>query len=66
MLSFYLCNNVLAGPKRLKNLYFAYLVVLRAIIKAEGYWFESKFFTGNPIEDQQVKQTVLDLISGAR
>ena len=54
------------GPKRLKNLYFAYLVVLRAIIKAEGYWSKSKFFTGNPIEDQQVKQTVLDLISGAR
>ena len=60
-----LCNNN-AGPKRLKNLYFAYLVVLRAIIKAEGFWSASKFFTGNPIEDQQVKQTVLDLISAAR
>ena len=54
------------GPKRLKNLYFAYLVVLRAIIKAERFWSASKFFTGNPIEDQQVKQTVLDLISAAR
>ncbi|KAJ8309165.1 hypothetical protein KUTeg_014039 [Tegillarca granosa] len=51
------------GPQRLKNLYFTYLVVLRAVAKAAPYLEEENFYTGNPGEDLDVKNGVLDLLS---
>lgn len=54
------------GPLRLKNLYFAYLVVLRAITKAAPYWEKANFYTGNSSEDETVKQLILDIVSIAK
>ena len=54
------------GPSWLKNLYFAYLVVLRAIIKAEMLWNDYTFYTGNTDNDQLIKQEVLQLMKAAK
>lgn len=35
------------GPERLKNLYFVYLLELRAIIKIAPYLQNELFYTGN-------------------
>ncbi|XP_046577519.1 ERO1-like protein beta isoform X1 [Haliotis rubra] len=51
------------GPQRLKNLYFAYLVELRALAKAAPYLLEEEFFTGNDEEDGETKQGVEDLLT---
>ena len=37
------------GPNRLKNLYFAYLVEMRALVKAAPYLLEVLYFTNNNI-----------------
>ncbi|XP_061183412.1 ERO1-like protein beta [Saccostrea echinata] len=50
------------GPQRLKNLYFTYLVELRALVKAAPYLEEEDFFTGNPEEERDVKEGVKDLL----
>ncbi|KAL4239169.1 protein folding in endoplasmic reticulum [Mactra antiquata] len=50
------------GPQWLKNLYFTYLVELRAIAKAAPYFEEEGFFTGNDEEDMDVRQGVKDLL----
>lgn len=50
------------GPQRLKNLYFTYLVELRALVKAAPYLEEEDFFTGNPEEDKDVKEGVKDFL----
>ena len=54
------------GPSWLKNLYFAYLVVLRAITKAEDYWQGHHFYTGNSLEDQRVKEKVMEIVQSAK
>ncbi|XP_071165762.1 ERO1-like protein alpha isoform X3 [Mytilus edulis] len=51
------------GPQRLKNLYFAYLVELRALIKAAPYILEEEFYTGNEEEDKDVKSGIRDLLT---
>ncbi|XP_045183589.2 ERO1-like protein beta isoform X2 [Mercenaria mercenaria] len=51
------------GPQWLKNLYFTYLVELRALAKAAPYFEEEGFFTGDEEEDADVKQGVQDLLS---
>ncbi|KAL3872856.1 hypothetical protein ACJMK2_036043 [Sinanodonta woodiana] len=51
------------GPQRLKNLYFAYLVELRALAKAAPYLEQEDFFTGNDEEDRDVKQGIKNLLS---
>lgn len=50
------------GPQWLKNLYFTYLVELRALAKAAPYFEDESFFTGDVEEDTDVKQGVEDLI----
>ncbi|KJE92056.1 Ero1l, variant [Capsaspora owczarzaki ATCC 30864] len=51
------------GPSRLKNLYFTYLLLLRAVTKARSVWQAESFFTGNPTEDASVKAQIDQLVS---
>lgn len=54
------------GPSWLKNLYFAYLLVLRAVEKAGPYWGSHAFFTGDAVEDLQVQNTVREIVQAAK
>lgn len=54
------------GPSWLKNLYFAYLLTLRAVVKAGPYWRAYQFYTGNQQEDRRTKAHVLRLVQAAR
>ncbi|CAD5119115.1 DgyrCDS7759 [Dimorphilus gyrociliatus] len=51
------------GPQRLKNLYFTYLVELRAIAKAAPYLNKESYYTGNQTEDRHVKNLVKEFLS---
>jgi ERO1-like protein alpha len=52
------------GPQWLKNLYFIYLVELRAIRKAAPYLEKETFFSGNSDqEDIETKQAVNDILN---
>jgi ERO1-like protein alpha len=51
------------GPQRLKNLYFIYLVELRAIAKAAPYLEKEMFYTGSADEDEETKLRVLDVLN---
>lgn len=35
------------GPERLKNIYFVYMLEMRALIKAVPYFQKELFYTGN-------------------
>lgn len=54
------------GPSRLRNLYFAYLVELRALAKVAPYLEEEFFYTGNEKEDSDVRAKVKDLLDVVR
>uniref|UniRef100_A0A8C6WYT9 ERO1-like protein alpha n=1 Tax=Neogobius melanostomus TaxID=47308 RepID=A0A8C6WYT9_9GOBI len=56
------------GPKRLRNLYFLFLIELRALVKALPVVKEGSFklFTGQPQEDCRNKERLLDLLHTAR
>lgn len=58
--------NLSIGPGWLKNLYFAYLLVLRAVTKAEPYWRNHQFYTGNSTEDKAVRERVDQIIQAAK
>ncbi|CAK5019518.1 unnamed protein product [Meloidogyne enterolobii] len=50
------------GPERLKNIYFTFMLELRALVKAAPYIQQSKFFyTGNKNEDIETRQALEDL-----
>lgn len=51
------------GPNWLKNLYFVYLVELRALAKAASYLKSDPFFTGDQEEDESVKAAVADILN---
>lgn len=52
------------GPQWLKNLYFVYLVELRAITKAAPYFEKETFYAGRSVKsDQETKQAVLDFLN---
>lgn len=51
------------GPNRLKNLYFLYLLELRALVKAAPYLGSLTFYTGNEENDQNVRDGIKDLLS---
>jgi ERO1-like protein alpha len=48
------------GPLWLKNLYFIYLIELRAIYKARDYLQSQTYFTGNQTDDYHTKQLITD------
>ena len=50
------------GPRRLRNLYFLYLLELRALAKAAPYIEQLDFYTGNISEDAEVYAAVHDLL----
>ncbi|XP_064403284.1 ERO1-like protein alpha [Halichondria panicea] len=54
------------GPGWLKNLYFAYLLVLKAVIKTEPYWQSYQFYTGNKTEDVETRNMVMEIIQAAK
>eukprot|EP00056_Hartaetosiga_gracilis_P002968 m.58566 g.58566 ORF g.58566 m.58566 type:complete len:518 (+) comp11270_c0_seq2:230-1783(+) len=54
------------GSRWLKNMYFTYLTVLKAITKAEKLWESYHFSTGDTDEEKEIKAMVLQLIEGAK
>lgn len=51
------------GPHWLKNLYFVYIIELRALAKAAPYLRQEKYFTGLAQEDLEVRAAVKDLLN---
>ncbi|XP_014784107.1 ERO1-like protein alpha isoform X1 [Octopus bimaculoides] len=54
------------GPQWLKNLYFTYLVELRAIAKASPYLETESFYTGNETNDLKVKHDIKKFLDTVR
>lgn len=54
------------GPQWLKNLYFIYLLELRAIAKAASYFENELFYTGNDENDEQVQIAVKKFLEIAK
>ncbi|KAL0969856.1 hypothetical protein UPYG_G00233280 [Umbra pygmaea] len=56
------------GPKRLRNLYFLYLIELRALSKILPLFQRPSFqlYTGQPAQDQQLKLKLLELLQLAK
>ncbi|XP_034049067.1 ERO1-like protein alpha [Thalassophryne amazonica] len=56
------------GPKRLRNLYFLYLIELRALTKALPFFQQPSFklYTGQPDQDQIHKEKLLHILQLAR
>lgn len=50
------------GPNWLKNLYFVYLLEMRALAKAGPYLEKEEYFTGNPIEDEETRQAIRNML----
>nr|XP_010587197.1 ERO1-like protein alpha [Loxodonta africana] len=52
------------GPRRLKNLYFLYLIELRALSKVLPFFERPDFqlFTGNKVQDAENKMLLLDIL----
>lgn len=51
------------GPQWLRNLYFLYLLELRALAKAAPYLEREEYYTGSEVEDAQTKAAVKDFLS---
>lgn len=54
------------GPERLKNLYFVYLLELRAIAKAAPYLLSLEIHTGDEKEDKTTKDLLTNVLHVAR
>uniref|UniRef100_A0A3B1JEZ4 ERO1-like protein alpha n=1 Tax=Astyanax mexicanus TaxID=7994 RepID=A0A3B1JEZ4_ASTMX len=56
------------GPKRLRNLYFLYLIELRALAKVQPFFQQPSFslYTGQPEQDRANKHLLLELLHLAR
>ncbi|XP_015916124.1 ero1-like protein [Parasteatoda tepidariorum] len=54
------------GPQWLKNLYFVYLLELRAIAKAAFYFEKELFYTGSDSNDEEVRVAIKNLLEVAR
>lgn len=56
------------GPRRLKNLYFLYLIELRALSKVALYFERSivDLYTGNVQEDADTKALLLDIFQDTK
>ncbi|XP_048335600.2 endoplasmic reticulum oxidoreductin-1 isoform X1 [Ziziphus jujuba] len=57
-----LYDRVLKYPDRVRNLYFLYLFVLRAVTKATAYLEHAEYDTGNPIEDLKTQSLTKQLL----
>lgn len=50
------------GPQWLKNLYFIYLLEMRALVKASSYLENHKYYTGNDTNDEDVRLALQDML----
>ncbi|VVC95347.1 unnamed protein product [Leptidea sinapis] len=50
------------GPNWLKNLYFVYLLEMRALAKAGPYLEREDYFTGNPTEDEETRNAISNML----
>lgn len=50
------------GLTRLRNLYFTYLVELRALAKAAPYLMKQTYFTGDEKMDKETRSVVTDFL----
>ncbi|XP_042466476.1 endoplasmic reticulum oxidoreductin-1-like [Zingiber officinale] len=55
-------DRVWKHPDRVKNLYFIFLFVMRAVTKAADYLEQAEYNTGNPIEDLKTQSLVRQLV----
>lgn len=51
------------GPNWLKNLYFLYLLELRALAKAAPYLYSEEYYTGSDAEDKDTRLAVKDILN---
>ncbi|KAG5331521.1 ERO1L protein, partial [Acromyrmex charruanus] len=51
------------GPNWLKNLYFTYLLQLRALAKAAPYLEREEYYTGNEVEDEDTRLAMNDILN---
>ena len=50
------------GPERLMNVYFVFLLELRALVKVAPYLQTEIFFTGNEAEDVETREAMEQLV----
>ncbi|XP_035741954.1 ero1-like protein [Vespa mandarinia] len=50
------------GPNWLKNLYFIYLLELRALAKAAPYLKREEYYTGNDVDDKETRLAIDDVL----
>ncbi|XP_050234205.1 endoplasmic reticulum oxidoreductin-1-like [Mercurialis annua] len=55
-------DRVLRYPDRVRNLYFSFLFVLRAVTKAAEYLEQAEYTTGNPTEDLRTHSLIKELL----
>nr|UZC53373.1 endoplasmic reticulum oxidoreductase-1 [Petunia x hybrida] len=55
-------DRVLQYPDRVRNLYFTFLFVLRAVTKAKDYLEQAEYNTGNPEEDLKAQSLMRQLL----
>ncbi|KAI9122610.1 hypothetical protein K1719_006450 [Acacia pycnantha] len=55
-------DRVLKYPDRVRNLYFTFLFVLRAVTKAGDYLEQAEYDTGNPIEDLKTQSLMRQML----
>ncbi|CAI9088971.1 OLC1v1023444C1 [Oldenlandia corymbosa var. corymbosa] len=55
-------DRVLRYPDRVRNLYFTFLFVLRAVTKATKYLEQAEYDTGNPVEDLKAQSLMRQLL----
>ncbi|XP_010275885.1 PREDICTED: endoplasmic reticulum oxidoreductin-1-like [Nelumbo nucifera] len=55
-------DRVLRYPERVRNLYFTFLFVLRAVTKAADYLEQAEYDTGNPEEDLKTRSLLKQLL----
>lgn len=55
-------DRVLRYPDRVRNLYFTFLFVLRAVTKAAEYLEQAEYETGNPMEDLKTQSLMKQLL----
>jgi len=61
-----LYERVLKHPDRVRNLYFTFLFVLRAVTKAGDYLSQAEYSTMNSLEDQNTLALVNQLVNNKR
>ncbi|KAL0109532.1 hypothetical protein PUN28_014534 [Cardiocondyla obscurior] len=54
------------GPNWLKNLYFTYLLQLRALVKAAPYLEREEYYTGSEIDDEDTRLAMNDILNVAK